>query len=107
MLVYADNIGPYINIQDDPYHAAKHTFSLSSHKFSLSQTNYDGAGSTDFTLAAGNNVTLADDISNRKITISATYTNTHVANYTMGLVIGMIIMVLIFELIMSIHLVAD
>lgn len=79
-----DNTGPYINIQDEPYHAAKHTFSLSSHKFSLSQTNYDGAGSTDFTLAAGNNVTLTDDTSNRKITISATDTNTHAANHTMG-----------------------
>lgn len=48
---------------------------LSSHKFTSTLTaggSGSGTSTSDITLAAGSNITLADDTSNRKITISAT-----------------------------------
>ena len=48
---------------------------LSSHKFTSTLTaggSGSGTSTSDITLAAGNNITLTDDTSNRKITISAT-----------------------------------
>ena len=47
---------------------------LSSHKFTSTLTaggSGSGTSTSDITLAAGNNITLTDDTSNRKITISA------------------------------------
>lgn len=52
---------------------------LSSHKFTSTLTaggSGSGTSTTDLTLAAGSNITLTDDTSNRKITIAATDTNT-------------------------------
>lgn len=48
---------------------------LSSHKFTSTLTaggSGSGTSTSDITLAAGSNITLTDDTSNRKITISAT-----------------------------------
>ena len=54
------------------------TNALASHKFTWTFTPSSGSATTTTAeLVAGNNITLTDDTTNKKITIAATDTNTH------------------------------